>query len=302
MPPNDAILRGLVWLFPPEQMLQDDEITVANPITFLKAVIQRDLRLPVAHSLTLFNVAAAYHNPQFNPSIPGSFYRDPFSDMIPRERIYEIWSTEPLIRIGNTQKTRSQCIASYSDTVKQQVAALRGIVWKFRTDMNDRLNFAARPLDIGVPFNFQKISEDGRLWYGWVKLEEAYKNIELRRLWSEEPEQLEACEILRFEALTAQTGNDLTYQVRPSSTIAAACCTSMSRPIPVPCGRHSRSLKRSRSMQCRAICFVTAIRSMATFSSARVRNLGIKEVVIAARSLRQNPYVERLVGSVDANC
>lgn len=83
MPANDRILRGLVWLFPPEQTLQDDEITLANPITFLKTVVQRDLRLPVAHCLTMFNVAEVYHNPQFRPAIPNSFYRDPFSDMIP---------------------------------------------------------------------------------------------------------------------------------------------------------------------------------------------------------------------------
>jgi hypothetical protein len=218
IPPNAAILRGLVWLFPPEQMLQDDELTLANPITFLKTVIQRDLRLPVSHCLTLFNVADVYHNPQYPPRVPGSFYRDPFSDMIPRERIYEIWSAEPLVRVGNTQKTRSQCISAYSDTVKQQVTALRAVAWKFRDDMTGRLNFAARPLDIGVPFNFQGMSEDGRLWYGWARLEEAYKTIDLRRTWSEEPEQLEACyDILRFEQLTAQNNNELTYGVRQSS-------------------------------------------------------------------------------------
>ena len=37
-------------------------------------------------------------------------------------------------------------------------------MWKFGADMAGRLNFAARPLSIGVPFNFQNMSEDGRLW------------------------------------------------------------------------------------------------------------------------------------------
>ena len=137
-------------------------------LRFMKRVIQRDLRLPVAHCLTLFNVAETYHDAQFTPSVPGSFYRDPFSDMIPRERIYEIWAQEPLIKVGTTQKTRSQCIADYSDVVKKQVAALRNVVWKFGADMAGRFNFAARPLSIGVPFNFQNMSEDGRLWYGWA--------------------------------------------------------------------------------------------------------------------------------------
>jgi AAA domain len=215
----ERYLRGLAWLFPPEEILEEDEITLANPITFMKAVIQRDLRLPVAHCLTLFNVAEAYHDPAHPPFIPGSFYRDPFSDMIPRERIYEIWSQEPLIRLGITHRTRSQCITDYSDAVKRQVAALRGVVWKFAADMAGRLRFDAKPLKIGVPFNFRSMSEDGRLWYGWALLEEACETIELRRSWSAEPEQLEAnYSILRFsQLLSTQANGDLVYEVLPTS-------------------------------------------------------------------------------------
>lgn len=215
----ERYLRGLVWLFPPEELLEEDEITLANPITFMKSVIQRDLRLPVAHCLTLFNVAEVYYSGQAHPFIPGSFYRDPFSDMIPRERIYEIWSGEPLVKLGITDKTRSQCIADYSDAVKRQVAALRSVVWRFGADMADRLHFDARPLDIGIPFNFQSMSEDGRLWYAWALLEEACKTVDLRRTWSSEPEELEASySILRMSQLTAEHVNgDLVYQVRPTS-------------------------------------------------------------------------------------
>ena len=34
----------------------------------------------------------------------------------------------------------------------------------------------------------------------------------------------------------------------------------------------------------------------------RIKNMGIKEVVIAARSPWQNPYVERLIGSIRREC
>ena len=219
MPQTERYLRGLAWLFPPEELLGEDEITLANPITFMKSVIQRDLRLPIAHCLTLFNVAEVYHSDQFTPSIPGSFYRDPFSDMIPRERIYEIWSMEPLIQLANTQRARSQCIADYSDAVKRQVMALRSVVWKFASDMAGRLHFAARPLKIGVPFNFQNMSEDGRLWYGWALLEEACNEVKLRRAWSAEPEELEAnYSILRLTQLQgAEANGDLLYGVQAAS-------------------------------------------------------------------------------------
>jgi hypothetical protein len=215
----ERYLRGLAWLFPPEELLEEGEITLANPITFMKSVIQRDLRLPVAHCLTLFNVAEVYHFGDHAPFIPGSFYRDPFSDMIPRERIYEIWSQEPLVKLGNTDRTRSQCITDYSNAVKNQVAALRSVIWKFGANMAGRLNFGARPLNIHVPFNFQNMSEDGRLWYAWALLEEACKTVDLRRTWSAEPEELEASySILRLSHLEEEhpTG-DLIYQVRPGS-------------------------------------------------------------------------------------
>lgn len=215
----ERYLRGLAWLFPPEELLEEDEITLANPITFMKSVIQRDLRLPVAHCLTLFNVAEVYHFGDHAPFIPGSFYRDPFSDMIPRERIYEIWSQEPLVKLGNTDRTRSQCITDYSNAVKNQVAALRSVIWKFGADMAGRLNFDARPLNIHVPFNFQNMSEDGRLWYAWALLEEACETVDLRRTWAAEPEELEASySILRLSQLESEQPNgDLIYQVRPGS-------------------------------------------------------------------------------------
>lgn len=217
-PTNSRILRGLVWLFPPEQTLQNDEVTRTNPITFLKNVIQANLRLPVAHSLTIFNVEEVYRNLQYPPQAPGSFYLEPFSDMIPRERIYEIWSGEPLVQLGHTQTTRSQCIAQYSNTVERQVKAIRSIVWQFRSDMANRINLNAPSLHIGIPFNFQSMSEDGRLWYGWTKLEEAVNEIELEHIWSAEPEQLEASyDILRFSNLVSANNNNLIFNVLPSS-------------------------------------------------------------------------------------
>ncbi|WP_082390119.1 DEAD/DEAH box helicase [Ornatilinea apprima] len=215
---NNRVLQGLIWLFPPEQTLQNNEITRANPITFMKNVVQANLRLPVPHCLTIFNVERVYHNQQYPAQNPGSFYYDPFSDMIPRERIYEIWSGEPLIQLGNTQVTRSQCIVSYGNTVESQVKAIRNIVWKFRSDMANRINLNAPSLSIGIPFNFQQMSEDGRLWYGWARLEEAVNAIELEHIWSAEPEQLEASyDILRFSTLLSVNNNDFIFSVRSSS-------------------------------------------------------------------------------------
>lgn len=214
LPADDRLIRALVWLFPPEHVLENDALVLKHPVSAMKRIIQRDVRLPVPHALTLFGVAAAYHDDNFTPHIPGSYYQDPFSDMIPRERIYEIWSQEPLVKLGQTQRTLAQCISDYSDAVKKQVAALRSLVWKFRKDMHagGRLPRDARPIDLRPPFNFLSMSEDGRLWVAWAKLEESCKAIEIRRNWMVEPDELEASyDILRLDRLLSEDGNRATF-------------------------------------------------------------------------------------------
>ena len=218
MPHLEDSLLCLVWLFPPDELLKEDALTLANPVTFMKSVIQRHLQLPVAHCLKLFNVAEVYHREHDQLSVPGQFHRDPLSDTIPRERIYEIWSQEPIVNLGTSQTTRPQCIAEYSETVRKQVAALRAVVGKFRSDIADRLNFAAGSLKIEIPFNFQKMSDDGRLWYGWTLFEEACSFVSLRRAWSAEPEELEAnYSIVRLPRLLGiRPDGVLEYEVRAS--------------------------------------------------------------------------------------
>jgi hypothetical protein len=98
------------------------------------------------------------------------------------------------------------------------VAALRAVVGKFRSDIADRLNFAAGSLKIEIPFNFQKMSDDGRLWYGWTLFEEACSFVSLRRAWSAEPEELEAnYSIVRLPRLLGiRPDGVLEYEVRAS--------------------------------------------------------------------------------------
>jgi hypothetical protein len=41
MPHLEDSLLCLVWLFPPDELLKEDALTLANPVTFMKSVIQR---------------------------------------------------------------------------------------------------------------------------------------------------------------------------------------------------------------------------------------------------------------------
>ena len=216
---SNRAISGLAWLFPPELLLEDSKIVTANPITFVKAIIKKVARLPITHAITLFNVSDVYCDDDFQPiRSPGSLMRDPFSDMIPRERIYEIWSEEPLIRIGKTQKSRSQCISDFDSVVRRQVEALRQVAWKLRADLSQNLITEARYIDPTFPFNFQRLPDDSRLWLGWIKLEVATQRIDKRRIYCSNPIELEAqYKILRFSGLQALVGRKATFSTRAGS-------------------------------------------------------------------------------------
>src|SRR5258708_14121193 len=67
-------------------------------------------------------------------------------------------------------------------------------------------------------------------------------------------------------------------------------------------GPPNRSSTRSLTTQRPSICCGTAIRSTARSSCQRVVGMGIKQALISPKSPWQNPFVERLVGSIRREC
>jgi len=217
---QERVLKSLAWLFPPEEILPDDELSVSSSITFVKDIVRRGLILPTEHAVTLFNVAESYYD-ENPPSVPDSFFmRDPFSDMIPRERIYEIWSNKPLIKIGqNNFYPRSTCIGWYADAIEKQIACLRQITWKLRSDLSEQLIAEARPIELRLPFDFRGIADDSKLWYGWILYNEAVEKLERKHTYVTDPEEIEAkYAAIRFESEIGRTAEgDIIYRVSPNS-------------------------------------------------------------------------------------
>lgn len=187
---KDTLLVSLAWLFPAEDLLENPDIVVANPITFVKNLVRRALYLSIPHALTLFNVAEQYH--LHKPYLPDSFMREPFSDMIPRERIYEIWSGDPMVKIGSLISSRSTCIGWYKRAVEAQLASLKQIVWKLRSDLKPVLTASARVLELKIPHRFIGLSDDSKLWLGWIELEEKCQEIERLGEYAIDADELEA--------------------------------------------------------------------------------------------------------------
>ena len=113
------------------------------------------VRAPALHALTLFNVAEHYRwGSGFRT--PDVMYREPLSDAIPRERIYEIWSVSDAgpgssVRRGTRQYGLRALKTGFRRTLRSQTAALRLVVWRLRRDFGDRLRATNPILELDLP-------------------------------------------------------------------------------------------------------------------------------------------------------
>src|SRR6266581_1768269 len=87
-----------------------------------------------------------------------------------------------------------------------------------------------------------------------------------------------------------------------SPTSAGASSTSTSPSIPPPPGRPSRSWTPSRTTPRPPISCATVTRSTASQFRHRVKGMRIEEVLAAPHSPWQNPFAERLIGSIRREC
>lgn len=194
---EERTVKALVWLFPPDEIQERDTIDAKRPgVAFVKDIVRRLVRAPALHELTLFNVVEHYHwGDEF--SVPDSFYREPLSDAIPRERIYEIWAASSasdgyLVRWGPVLKDLSQLMDGFRRTLRTQTAGLRMMVWRIRQDFGIRLKAAAPQLDLTVPHWPAHVAFEAKLWIAWASFSQAYDSVMAQRDFLSDPEEIEA--------------------------------------------------------------------------------------------------------------
>jgi len=159
------LYKPLIWLFGSEKVLEDfSKVRVPN-VSFVKDMLKANVALSLKFDYTLFEVAKNYTD--FNKTISKAFY-DPFSDYIPKERLYEVW-----LKHKNYQDIEDK----YRFTAKAQVEALQFIAIQLHRDLHSLIK--GEPSEINFDFfeNFKSISRlpvDSKLWYLHQKLNEAY--------------------------------------------------------------------------------------------------------------------------------
>lgn len=207
---QDRLVRALAWIFPAEELQEVDRLDERRPaIAFVRDVVRRLVRVPAVHALTLFNVAEHYHYHDESPRLPDQFYREPLSDTIPRERIYEIWQLAAggglgTIRWGSVIKTLGQLTEGFARVIDAQGFALSSVTWRVRRDFGSRLKAEAPKIQLSVPNWAPRVAYDSKLWIAWAKFEAAFDKASRHLLFTADPEEAEAShEGLRLTRVTA---------------------------------------------------------------------------------------------------
>ncbi|HIQ27279.1 MAG TPA: hypothetical protein EYH42_02100, partial [Sulfurovum sp.] len=164
-----ALFKPLIWLFGTENVLEDyDNIKTPNA-TFVKDVIKSNLALDLKFDYTLFEVAKSYT--EYNKNLSKAFY-DPFSDYIPKERLYEIW-----LHYKNYQDIEDK----YRYTAKAHVEALQFISVQLHKDLRELIKGTPSEINFDIFNDFNNIKTlpaDSKLWYLHQKLNEEYSKLD----------------------------------------------------------------------------------------------------------------------------
>ena len=213
-------MRALIWLFPPDT-LQQRPIDVP-PVAFLRDTVRRLVRVPAAHALTLFNVVEHYHFGEQALRLPTSWYREPFSDSIPRERIYEIWALNQgavrMVRWGERTLTVDELIGNFRRTIDQQIWALESLARQLRADFRDHLSPKTSSVDLPVPTWAPGLPPDSRLWLAFTQFENSYSRIRSWIGFARDAEEIEASyEGIRLTRFLGQQGDEMLWEITPDS-------------------------------------------------------------------------------------
>ncbi|MEO0855579.1 MAG: AAA domain-containing protein [Bacteroidota bacterium] len=177
----DPKLRGTAWLFTPPELLQHpEEASHKSPFTLVSNVVQNTVAAPVPHHYTLLEVVksfkpdayvgpgeeaeeGAWRVPAVHP-----LFRDPLSDLIPPERLHEMWE-----RRGNWTQT----LRVIEETTQKKMTALRLVVAHLETLLKRQLQTRA-PLLGKTPSRMKNAPAEAVVLHEFTRLGGALDELE----------------------------------------------------------------------------------------------------------------------------
>lgn len=196
----DAKQRALAWLFPADDLLERTDGAISPAIVFVQDLVERAMHLPVPHVYTLLGTVAVYSHPKLPPPTGvDTFYSEPLSNGIPRERTFEIWTnTTGVVQWGKTHsQPLSAAVGRYCAHLRQLAYSLNSIVARLDKDFRSSLKGKVKRLVLSEIRGASGLAFDSRLWLQWNILEHATAMTEAASALGASYEELEA----RYEAI-----------------------------------------------------------------------------------------------------
>lgn len=215
----DKNLRDLAWLFPPPELLAHaEEASHKSPFTLVSDVVQNTVAVPVPHHYTLLEVAKTYRvRADTPPPNVHPLYREPLTDLIPGERLHEMWTHS-----GNWLQTAR----TVEETTGKKLSALANVVFKLERDLKDVLQRSAAPPVVRVTASLRGVPPHSKLLYEYTRLNAAMDELDSQTTRAMPPHEREA----RFKSahLTNRLEGD------EKRTAHARLSAAANEPLPPP--------------------------------------------------------------------
>jgi len=213
---SHARLKSLAWLFPAPQLLPDEALAGRHsPISLVEAAISGHIAVPVPHHYTLLEVVEHFRPASAPPPFVRWNYREPLSNLVPSERIHELWT-----RQKGWRKTQERLEATSQNKAYALELVVQAILDAARTGLL-QLAPSAAPMLPRPTRTIEGVPDEAKLWYGHLRLNVAMARIEGETIYAMSSEARE----LRGKAAR------LTKRLRDADDVEAAL-----RSIGISCG------------------------------------------------------------------
>lgn len=184
-------IANLAWLFPPEELVQNPTTAKTPAVSVVGDAVRAIVATDQAHTYTLLGTAAVYNEgPKFNTgwlSTP-PYWTTEFSDQIPGERAFDIWTRKNTPTLPFTR-----LVSSLERTVRARHSALATVVRRLRDDLKGTLRREAPKARVLIPPKLLSGSSLlGSLLYTHARLNAATQWQETARLRAASPTEREA--------------------------------------------------------------------------------------------------------------
>ena len=198
---RDRKRKALAWLFPAEDLLESEEGAISPAIVFVQDLVERAMHLPVPHVYTLLGTARVYSHPSLLPLKLDTFYSEPLTNGVPRERTFEIWTnTSGVVEWGLFKQSLSNAVQRYESHLRGLAYSLTSVVARLALDFKGHIKGRAKRLELSVSNGAQGMAFDSKLWQQWSLLEHSTATTEAGAAFTSPVEDLES----RYETIVLE--------------------------------------------------------------------------------------------------